>query len=194
MIGSFLSGLLITATASPCTAPFMGTAIGYAFSRSILETLLVFSSLGLGMAFSLNLLLCFFPKLLKYFPHPGSWNRILKHAMSIPMLAASVWLLSILYHRIELHLVISLRNSPDTVSLGFMVKKKSIYKKMGIYWTCLRSPPCSFCVSTLHSIWKILNRHHSNQERLSPLKNSIKSERRTLYFFILQPPGAFLVK
>ena len=69
VIGSFLSGLLITATASPCTAPFMGTAIGYAFSRSTLEILFVFSSLGLGMA-SPYLLLCFFSKIFEIFPTP----------------------------------------------------------------------------------------------------------------------------
>jgi len=126
--GSFLSGLLITATASPCTAPFMGTAVGYAFSRSILEILFVFFSLGMGMAFP-YLILCFFPKLLKYFPHPGSWNQKLKHAMSIPMLATSVWLLSILYYRIDLHLVISFVTALALLALSFWLKKNRHIKQ-----------------------------------------------------------------
>ena len=128
IIGSFLSGLLITATASPCTAPFMGTAVGYAFSRSLLEILFVFFSLGLGMA-SPYLILCFFPKLLKYFPHPGSWSQKLKHAMSIPMLAASAWLLSILYHRIDLHLVISFVIALILLALALWLKKNQYIKK-----------------------------------------------------------------
>ncbi|MDE0152190.1 MAG: protein-disulfide reductase DsbD family protein [Bdellovibrionales bacterium] len=128
IIGSFLSGLLITATASPCTAPFMGTAVGYAFSRSLLEILFVFSSLGLGMA-SPYLLLCFFPKLLKYFPHPGSWNQKLKYAMSIPMLAASVWLLSILYYLIEPHLVISFVIALTLLALALWLKKNQYLKQ-----------------------------------------------------------------
>ncbi len=131
LAGSFLSGLLITAAASPCTAPFMGTAIGYAFSRSTVEVLFVFSSLGFGTAFP-YFLLCSFPKLLKYFPHPGSWNQKLKKAMSIPMLSTLVWLFSILSHLTASHLMVSLGAGLLMTALALWLKKNQYIKK-GIF-------------------------------------------------------------
>lgn len=126
--GSFFSGLLITATASPCTAPFMGAALGYAFSRSLLEIFMIFSSLGLGMA-SPYFLLCFFPKCLKYLPHPGSWNQKLKQAMSLPMLISAVWLCSILHQLIGLKLLIVFVTALILLSLALWLKKHQGIKK-----------------------------------------------------------------
>ena len=126
--GSFFSGLLITATASPCTAPFMGAALGYAFSRSLLEIFMIFSSLGLGMA-SPYLLLCFFPKCLKYLPHPGSWNRKLKQAMSLPMFISAGWLCFILYQLIGLKLLAVFSTSLIILSMALWLKKNQYIKK-----------------------------------------------------------------
>ncbi len=182
IIGSFLSGLLITATASPCTAPFMGTAVGYAFSRSIIEILFVFSSLGLGMAFP-YLLLCFFPKLLKYFPHPGSWNQKLKKAMSIPMLAAAVWLLSILSHLIELHMVISFIIALILLTLALWLKKNQYIKQwIFIGLLCLSA----LLILRIHTVFYLENLKQSsltsNSFSITNL-NQLREQQAVLLYF-----------
>lgn len=89
--GSFLSGVLATAVATPCTGPFLGTAVGYAVTLPAALSLLIFTSLGLGMAFP-YLLLAAFPKLLRFLPKPGSWMVTFKELMGFVMLASVLWL------------------------------------------------------------------------------------------------------
>lgn len=90
-MGSFMSGVLATAVATPCTGPFLGSAIGYAFTRPSFETLAIFTSLGLGMA-SPYILLSAFPKLTRFIPKPGAWMETLKQLMGFMMLLAVLWL------------------------------------------------------------------------------------------------------
>jgi thiol:disulfide interchange protein DsbD len=88
---SFWSGALATIVATPCTAPFMGSALGFALGQPAWSTLLVFSVLGLGMA-APYLLLSASPRLLKLLPRPGRWMEALKQAMGFPMLGTVVFL------------------------------------------------------------------------------------------------------
>lgn len=90
-VGSFLSGVLATAVATPCTGPFLGTAVGYAVTLPAFLALLIFTSLGLGMAFP-YLLLAGFPKLLRFLPKPGPWMVTFKEIMGFVMLASVLWL------------------------------------------------------------------------------------------------------
>jgi len=92
--GSFFNGVLATAIASPCTAPFMGYALAIAVAVPIGLGLLIFFSLGLGMA-SPYILLSFAPALLKYLPRPGGWMETFKQIMAFPLLATVIWLLSV---------------------------------------------------------------------------------------------------
>ena len=96
----FLTGVLSTTAASPCTVPFMASAVGFAFSRSYLEIFLIFSFLGLGLSFP-YIVLSFFPKALRYIPSPGKWTEILKKLFAIPLFLTVMWLLRILY--LQLH-------------------------------------------------------------------------------------------
>lgn len=89
--GSFLSGVLATAVATPCTGPFLGTAVGYAVTLPALLALLIFTSLGLGMAFP-YLVLAAYPKLLRFMPKPGPWMVTFKELMGFVMLASVLWL------------------------------------------------------------------------------------------------------
>ncbi|MEN9560247.1 MAG: hypothetical protein RLZZ502_1458 [Pseudomonadota bacterium] len=91
-LDAFFTGVLAVLAASPCTAPFMGAALGYALSLSAPAALLIFASLGLGLAFP-YLLLCYYPALLKRLPKPGAWMNTLKQALAVPMLITVVWLL-----------------------------------------------------------------------------------------------------
>ncbi len=91
LLGSFLSGVLATVVAAPCTGPFLGSALGYAFTRPSYETLAIFTSLGLGMA-SPYLLLSAVPSLVRFIPKPGAWMESLKQFMGFMMLFAVLWL------------------------------------------------------------------------------------------------------
>lgn len=88
---SFFTGILATVVASPCTAPFMGSALGYAVSQNAATALLVFTALGLGMALPV-LILSYSPKLLSKLPKPGAWMDQLKQLLAFPLFGAALWL------------------------------------------------------------------------------------------------------
>ena len=89
--GSFFTGVLATLVASPCTAPFMGAALGFAVTQSPATAILVFAALGLGMALPLLLLSCS-PALLRHFPRPGPWMERFKQLLAFPLFATALWL------------------------------------------------------------------------------------------------------
>ncbi len=93
--GSFFTGVLATLVAAPCTAPFMASAIGYALTQSNLAALLIFASLGMGMA-TPYLALCYSPGLIKRLPKPGPWMARLKELLAFPLYASAIWLLWVL--------------------------------------------------------------------------------------------------
>ncbi|HTR40949.1 MAG TPA: protein-disulfide reductase DsbD domain-containing protein [Pseudomonadales bacterium] len=93
-LGAFFNGLLATILATPCTAPYMATALGFAFSQSAIIIFLILLFVGLGLAAPYVLLSCN-PTLLKFLPKPGPWMEKFKIAMGFPMLATVVWLISI---------------------------------------------------------------------------------------------------
>jgi len=93
--GSFFTGVLATVVATPCTAPFMAAALGYALTQPPAQLLAVFLSLGLGLALP-YLLLSWWPGSQRWLPRPGAWMDKLKQAMAFPMYAAAVWLIWVL--------------------------------------------------------------------------------------------------
>ncbi len=93
--GSFFTGVLACVVASPCTAPFMGTALGFALGQSPLVALSIFAALGFGMAAPF-LLLSYIPNLGKKLPKPGAWMETFKQALAFPLFVAAIWLLWVL--------------------------------------------------------------------------------------------------
>lgn len=89
--GSFLTGALAVLVATPCSAPFMATAIGATLALAVPSALAVFASLGLGMA-SPFLLISLWPAARRILPKPGAWMHRFKQLLAIPMLATAVWL------------------------------------------------------------------------------------------------------
>ena len=89
---SFMTGVLATTIASPCTAPFMGPALGYAISQPSYVALLVFAFLGLGMALPF-VLLTWIPNLSNKLPRPGQWMDTFKQFLAFPLYLTAVWLL-----------------------------------------------------------------------------------------------------
>ncbi len=110
--GSFFTGVLATVVATPCTAPLMGAAIGFALAQPPLVLLAVFLSLGLGLALP-YLLLSLWPFLQRCLPKPGLWMERVKQGLAFPMYAAAVWLVWVLAQQAG--------NDSVAVALGGMV-------------------------------------------------------------------------
>jgi len=90
--GSFFTGVLAVVVASPCTAPFMGAAVGYALLQPSFATLPIFLSLGLGFA-GPYLILAIKPQWISSLPKPGPWMETLKQFFAFPMIATALWLM-----------------------------------------------------------------------------------------------------
>ncbi len=105
--GSFATGVLATVVATPCTAPFMGGAIGFALAQPPVVLLAVFLSLGFGLALPF-LALSLWPALHRWLPRPGLWMERLKQAFAFPMYGAAVWLVWVLAQQL----------GPDAVALS----------------------------------------------------------------------------
>ena len=97
---SFGTGFLAVLVATPCTAPFMGSAIGFALIQPSIYSFLIFLSLGLGFCFP-YLILSFQPNLLKFLPKPGQWMESFKKFMAIPMSLTALWLFWVLSNQIS---------------------------------------------------------------------------------------------
>lgn len=96
----FTTGFFAVLIASPCTGPFMGAAVGYAFMRSNLEIFAVFISLALGYALPYALIELYPQTLHNILPKPGKWMRKVKIVLAVPILLTSVWLTSVWYAQI----------------------------------------------------------------------------------------------
>lgn len=94
-VDALLSGVLAVAVASPCTAPFMGAALGLSITLPAVQALLLFAAIGCGMALP-YLAISFWPALAQRMPRPGAWMDVFRKLMAFPMYGAAVWLLWVL--------------------------------------------------------------------------------------------------
>ena len=139
LIGSFSTGVLAVIVASPCTAPFMGAALGYALIQPSGVTLPVFSALGLGFAFP-YFILSASPGLINYLPKPGSWMVTLKEFFAFPMFATSIWLIWVFSLQTSSNELIFLLITILIISLLIWVASKisnQIYKMMLLIFAIL---------------------------------------------------------
>lgn len=95
LVGHFLTGAFATLLATPCSAPFVGTAIGFALSRGSGEILAVFAAMGLGLALP-YLAVAAVPSVARALPRPGPWMVWLKKILALALLATAAWLLTVL--------------------------------------------------------------------------------------------------
>ncbi len=104
---SFLTGVLATVVASPCSAPFMGTALGVALTQPAMLAVGVFAALGFGMALPF-LLLSWMPRLLDRLPRPGPWMETFRQLLAFPLYATVLWLLWVLGRQTDIdHVLIA---------------------------------------------------------------------------------------
>ena len=93
--GAFFTGVLAVMVASPCTAPFMGAALGYAMTQSAGISLLVFLAMATGFAAPVTMM-SFLPGVVRIFPRPGPWMVRFREFLAFPMFATTIWLLWVL--------------------------------------------------------------------------------------------------
>lgn len=98
--GAFMSGILAAVVASPCTVPFMGSAVAYALASGGVASLLVFMALGLGLALPF-LLIAYIPHLAHFIPKPGSWMIWFKKLLALPLAATVAWLVWVYLQQIH---------------------------------------------------------------------------------------------
>ncbi len=95
LAGPFATGAFATLLATPCSAPFLGTAVGFALARGTLEIVAVFAALGVGLALP-YLLVAAVPRLARLLPRPGRWMLTLRRVMGAALALTGVWLLSVM--------------------------------------------------------------------------------------------------
>lgn len=116
---SFMTGVLATVVASPCTAPFMGTALGVAITQPGATAILIFAMLGLGMALPF-LLLTWIPGMAEKLPGPGPWMETFRQLLAFPLYATVLWLLWVLGRQTNL-------NQASLAALGLLLLALAIW-------------------------------------------------------------------
>ncbi|HEY0180552.1 MAG TPA: protein-disulfide reductase DsbD [Dokdonella sp.] len=125
--GDFFTGVLAVVVASPCTAPFMGTALAYAFASSSAAALLVFVALGVGLALPF-LAVGFVPALAGRLPKPGAWMETLKQLLAFPMYLTAVWLLWVLGNQRGVDAIAWVLIGAVVLALGLWWLERSRYR------------------------------------------------------------------
>ena len=147
---SFLTGVLAVIVASPCTAPFMGSAIGFALLQPSFYSILIF--LGLGVGFSLPyLILSAKPSLLSFLPKPGQWMETFKQFMAFPMWASALWLLWVLSNQVNNQEVIQVLLGALLITTGLWFIEKNNSERNWVRWL-MRLP---FLLLFIFSLWLI---------------------------------------
>lgn len=117
MAGSFSMGALATIAATPCTAPFMGAALGFAVAQSTVTAVLVFTFLALGMA-SPYLVLALFPSLLRFVPKPGAWMESFKQFLGFLLIGTVIYLLWVFGQQLNLDALAGVMGALLVIALG----------------------------------------------------------------------------
>ena len=124
LASSFFTGVLAVIVASPCTAPFMGPALGLALLQPGLQSIVIFLALGIG--FSLPyLILSIYPQLLSKLPKPGEWMQTLKQIMAFPMWASALWLAWVLSSQVDMQSVFAVLLGALLIALGLWLMEKT---------------------------------------------------------------------
>ncbi|MFK7839449.1 MAG: protein-disulfide reductase DsbD family protein [Bdellovibrionales bacterium] len=121
---SFFTGILATLVATPCTAPFMAAAIGFALTQGAFVNLSVFAALGLGLALP-YLALSFAPALQKMMPKPGAWMNTFKELLAFPIFLSAVWLTWVVAKQSGSDGVLQILIGMSAITFGIWLLKKS---------------------------------------------------------------------
>ncbi|MCD8494095.1 MAG: disulfide bond formation protein DsbD [Alphaproteobacteria bacterium] len=135
LAGSFFTGVLATLVATPCTAPFMGAALGFALTHSAIMAFFVFTFLGLGLALP-YLVLSFIPALQRFMPKPGAWMETFRQFLAFPVFLTCAWLLWVLSHQVGATGILGAALGVTALSFAIWLWKKAPAK--GLWCKVLR--------------------------------------------------------
>lgn len=133
MAGHFVSGLFATLMATPCSAPFLGTAVGFALAQEAPAILAIFTAVGLGMALP-YLLLVVAPGTARLLPRPGAWMDTLKGVMGFLLAAAAVWLFYVLSGQVSPERVAAVQIGLLALSLFLWLRHRHLFTGGRIRW------------------------------------------------------------
>ena len=122
----YFTGFFVTLMATPCSAPFVGTAITAAFTQSLIMMFFIFFFMGLGLSFP-YLFLSIFPNLMKFFPKPGRWMIFVKYLMGFLLIITLIWITSILLNHFNYYFIIAyVIIIIATIIVGYVLNYKTI--------------------------------------------------------------------
>lgn len=124
LAGDFATGVFATLLATPCSAPFLGTAVGFALTRGTTEILAVFAALGVGLALP-YLMVAAAPGVARLLPRPGPWMIALRRMLGVVLIATVVWLLSVLHVQTGWSLTLTLAAALAAVLLGLWIRQEA---------------------------------------------------------------------
>ncbi|MBA3578366.1 MAG: thioredoxin family protein [Gemmatimonadaceae bacterium] len=117
---AFLSGVLVTALATPCSAPFLAAAVAYAVTGGAAESFVVFTALGLGLVWPLAMVAAV-PRLRAWVPKPGAWMVTLRQVLAFPLFATVVWLAWVLGRQAGVNALVALLGACTLLAFGLWV-------------------------------------------------------------------------
>ncbi len=131
--GQFFQGAFATVLATPCSAPFLGTSIGFGLSRGPLEIYAIFAALGIGMALPF-ILVALVPALATQLPRPGSWMNGLKKFLALALIATAIWLLSVMAVQVSVAaaVVVAVLMAAVFVIFALQARKKTGENSAGV--------------------------------------------------------------
>ena len=130
-MNSFGTGFLAVIVATPCTAPFMGSALGFAILQPGFSSFLIFLSLGIGFALP-YILLSIFPSMLSLLPKPGTWMETFKQFMAFPMILTALWLVWVLSSQIDSFQLILVLLGISLIVFFYWLNQLKISSKAGL--------------------------------------------------------------
>jgi thiol:disulfide interchange protein DsbD len=161
---AFGSGVLAVVVASPCTAPFMGSALGYTATASVPAALSVFASLGFGLALP-YLILAVWPRALALLPRPGAWMETFRQALGFPMLATAAWLGWVLAEQNGPAAILALMLASISAAVLFWVygawQRRRMASAEGSQWGKLTVMACAAAAS-LALLWQATEASHGS--------------------------------
>ena len=179
--GSFFTGVLAALVATPCTAPFMASAIGYAITQPMYITMIGFLALGFGLALPF-LLLSYFPILSNILPKPGAWMDKIKEALAFPMYITAAWLIWVFTNQVgsDAGLMLLIGLILFTFAIWLWQQSKSKLAHIGSIIFIIASLALAFPPSSDTSNTDILDGEPYSDARLNELK---KDGRRIFVYF-----------
>ena len=133
--GSFFTGVLAVIVASPCTAPFMGSALGFALTQPALKALAIFAALGVGMATPM-VAISSSAAARRWLPKPGAWMDTLKHLMAFPLYLTSVWLIWVAGKQTGVDTMAAAAAGLVVLALGLILLRGGQVARL-VGWVCL---------------------------------------------------------